>query len=142
MMEKNWREAKIPKWVSESIDLELENYKRTAALSWPNEPKPEPEPFRWADYDCLTGTPSEGVFWGIEGFTNPRVVRIEVKKRTDKDKIYGYKPWLFKRSGSSEFTESVYRGPLFSYSRDAHLYALWVRCEVVADELSAMRSNL
>ena len=54
-MERNWRDAKIPQWVKDSIATEMAQWELTAALSWPTEPKPQPLPFHWGGYDRLHG---------------------------------------------------------------------------------------
>ena len=138
-MEKNWRDAKIPKWVSESVESELRDYRVTASLAWPMEAKPTPLPFWWGDYDRLTGEPQEGVYWGVSAghFVN----RVEIKKNQDKTTR---KKWLFKASDriNAEFSTSVYRGRFFATEREARLFVLWAYCQSYAKTLADLRSKL
>ena len=138
-MEKNWRDAKIPKWVSESVESELRDYRVTASLAWPMEARPTPLPFCWGGYDRLTGEPQEGVYWGVSAGLS--VNRVEIKRNHDKT---NYKKWLFKESDriSAEFSTSVYRGRFFATEREARLFVLWVYCERYAKSLADLRSKL
>lgn len=133
-MEKTWRDAKIPKWVTESVEDDLYQFRLTAALSWPTEAKPAPKPFQWGDYDHLHGSPEEGVYWGTQ--YRSHVSRVEIKKN-----ISTWKAWQF-QVGSNGWTTQVFRGPLFDTEREARLYLLWEKCESVARELMNLRAKL
>lgn len=137
-MERTWRDAKIPKWVSEDMERDLRAHKKTAALSWPAEPKPEPAPFMWGDYDRLTGDPSPGIYWHCDGRGFCRSIEI---KANDGSVGATWKKWAFKPSGFG-WTTSVPRGKLFFTERDARLQHLWDICEGYAVDLMKARDKL
>jgi len=139
MDNRNWRDAKIPQWVKDSIAAENRATELRAALSWPTESKPEPLPFRWGDYDILHGTPREGVFWSTSfDFERPSVSKIHIKEN---DGGNGYKKWAFSRDGEKWGT-SVHRGHLFETERAARLWLLWAACENYAAKLVNIRLGL
>ena len=136
MYERSWKDAKIPAWVSESIDRDLMAFKITAALSWPTESRPEPIPFFWGEYDRLLGEPMEGTFWVMGRYVEPVEIRIQDGSVGQK-----WKSWVF-RSGGGQWTTSVPRGRLFSCERDARLELLWRECESSAKTLNSIREKL
>lgn len=135
-MEKHWSDAKLPKWVVESIEKEMKAQRLTSALSWPTEAKPEPLPFRWGDYEMCYGDPVPGTYYGVEGRFSVRKVSIRTKQSDDA----GWKTWRF--DIGSGFSSSVFRGPLFETEKDAKLYALWMKCEECAAEILYLRERL
>jgi hypothetical protein len=46
---RDWRDAKLPQWARDAVQTEIDQWRLTAALSWPTEAKPEPLPFRWME---------------------------------------------------------------------------------------------
>ncbi|RID91859.1 hypothetical protein D2N39_11520 [Gemmobacter lutimaris] len=137
MTDRNWREAKLPTWVKDSIISELNAVAIRAALSWPNEGRPVPVPFRWGDYDNLVGTPEEGVFWTTE-FNAVGSVRVA---RNDGIAAPVHKTWRFSCDGGN-WSTTVVRGPLFRTEREARLALLWQHCDRFAVELAALRKPL
>ena len=136
-MDRNWRDAKIPQWIKDQIADEMRAQKLTIALSWPTEPKPEPLPFRWGEYDMVRGEPREGVFYGVH---RNGAYPVHIKKN---DGTIGskWKGWAFSNDGEMWGT-TVERGPLFATERDATLYVLWAACEEYAAKLAAIRGRL
>lgn len=133
--ERNWREAKIPQWVKDSIEKEAMSWQLTAALSWPTEAKPAPLPFRWGAYDYLLGEAREGVFWSpCDAYP------IHIKSNDGK---HGetWQKWAFSRDGEN-WSTNIRRGPLFETEHDARLYALWEKCEEFAKVLMHMRGEV
>lgn len=135
-MDKHWSDAKIPKWVTESIEKDLRDFKLTNALSWPTETKPEPLPFRWGDYDRLYGEPVAGTYWGLVG--RDRSKKVSIRERQEGEE--GWKDWRFDTGRG--FQTIVCRGPLFETQRDADLYILWEQCERFAEELMQARARV
>lgn len=124
---RNWRDAKIPQWVKDSVQADLEAYEVTAALSWPTEPKPQPV-FWGSGYGQVRGTPEEGTFWRQHGAWDP--VQVSVMMGATRPIIDGSK-------------ESIRTGEMFFRSEhDARLYVLWDRCEQYAKELAKLRWRL
>jgi hypothetical protein len=130
--ERDWRKAK-PKWVVDAAEAEMRQWQLTAALSWPTELKPEPMPFRWGDYDRLTGDPVAGEYWQINGH------KVAIRSRQESDR--GWKRWYF-RTGGGNWTDNVTRGALYASERDAWLATLWRKCEDCAEQLAHIRAML
>ena len=133
---RNWRDAKTPQWVKDSIAAEIKAWELTAALSWPTEPKPAPLPFRWGDYDILHGEPVPGTYWSVSS-TYAQCAHIRSKQNGDE----GWKEWRFSRDGE-KWSVQVARGPLFATEREALLWVLWEICEAAADNLMRLRIKL
>jgi hypothetical protein len=125
---RDWRDAKIPQWVKDSIADDLHEWKLTAALAWPKEAKPAPVPFSWGDYDRPIGSPVAGIYWSANG----KARKVEIREKTAEDT--GCKPWRFNEDGRG-WSSNVVHGPLFSSERDATLYLLWSACEECARKL-------
>lgn len=136
MEDRNWRDAKLPQWVKDSIAAELRANQLTAALSWPTEAKPEPLPFRWGDYDRLIGEPRDGMFWSVAHGVEP--VHIKANRGQHGQT---WKDWAFSDDGEQWHT-TVRRGPLFETERDARLYHLWSECEAAAKKLLKLRAKM
>lgn len=135
--ERNWREAKIPQWAKDSIAAELTQYQMTAALAWPTEPKPEPLPFRWGDYDREYGTPIAGTYWNaVWSIGSGRVSKVHLDR--NEGKVQRWKYWLFSSDGENWSTSAV-RGPMFANEHDARLWLLWEACEEFARKLMKLR---
>lgn len=130
---RNWRDAKLPQWVKDSIEAETVAIRKAAALSWPTEAKPTPVPFCWMEYDKLRGEPVEGVYWSASGNC------IHIRRKFSDE--YGWKEWRFSEDGVRWHT-SIVRGALFSSERDALLWLLWEKCDQVASELAAIKGKL
>ena len=129
--DKDWRAAKIPQWVKDAVQAEIDQLAMTAALSWPTEANPAPMPFQWGDYDNLRGEPIPGKYWTKNG----HILEIRPKAPTDKGhRITEWKSWVFRTEGG-EWTTDVQRGPLFSTQREAKLARLWDQCEAAAKTL-------
>ena len=142
--EKDWRAAKIPKWVVEAVEAEMHQWRLTAALAWPTEAKPEPAPFWWGGYDRLTGTVVPGEYWqgSRDAFSGGRVHRITIRERGEYDTDDAYRrAWRFKVY-DGDWTASVPRGSLYASEHDAWLALLWEQCEESAKHLMAIRSRL
>ena len=133
---RNWRDAKTPQWVKDSILSEINAWELTAALSWPTEMKPTPLPFQWGNYDQLHGNAVSGVYWSIFSGGGSQV-HIRPKQKGDE----GYKEWRFSRDGE-RWSVQVVRGPLFATERDAMLWVLWESCEQAAESLMRLRRKL
>ncbi|KQI67016.1 hypothetical protein AN189_17475 [Loktanella sp. 3ANDIMAR09] len=131
---RDWRDAK-PKWAIDAAKSELEQWQITAALSWPQEAKPEPVPFQWGDYDNLHGEPVEGVYWTA----THGVRRVEIREKNETD--VGWKKWRFK-IGDGQWSSSVTRGPLYPTQRDAFLALVWAECENAAKRLHTFKGML
>lgn len=131
MTDKHWTDAKIPNWVTESINEDLQSYQITAALSWPTETNPEPAPFMWGEYDCLYGEPSPGVYWSVQ---SDRIQETQIREA----QTGTWKKWEFKTS--HDWTTSVPRGKLYHSERDAFLAALWIACADAAQNLAKLRA--
>ena len=134
--ERDWRTAKAPKWALEAAETEIDAWKVTAALSWPTEPAPEPAPFRWGEYDRLTGEPVEGTYWTL--FRG--VQRVQIRRRQEGDGGMAWKEWVFNTGGA--WNTCVTRGPLYLCERDARLALLWRECEDAARRLKNIRDRL
>jgi hypothetical protein len=141
--QRNWRDAKVPQWVKDSIAADLAAYKLTAALSWPTETKPAPLAFQWGAYDKMYGTMQEGVFWSPDG----RGLRVEIRQRKDINpddlgrNVMPHDRVLF-RTEFEKFDRTPMRGPLFATRREAQLYQLWALCEGCAKTLMQMRDAM
>jgi hypothetical protein len=139
MDDRNWREAKLPKWVQDSIEAEMRQTALTAALSWPSEAKPEPLPFRWVEYDMLRGPATEGVFWAEDAR------KLEIRKRDNVPPEMirlgdmGYGEWVFRVGDAPQFVGQIVRGYLFASEHEARLWRIWKACEKFAAELLALR---
>lgn len=142
MTPRDWRDAKLPQWVRDSAQKEIDQWRLTAALSWPTQAKPEPLPFRWGDYDRLIGAPYSGTFWAV---ARNRIDRFDLRKiqdlqGADRNYIGGgetWKAWAFRKSEGGRWHTSVVRGPLFDSEADARLYRRWLLCEDFARQLLA-----
>ena len=133
--ERKWRDAKIPQWVKDAVELEIARVALHGALSWPTEPRPTPLPFSWGDYDNLRGTPVAGAFFhALLGYAG----RVHIRPNEGKS---SWKKWEFSTDGV-RWSDSVQRGPLFAAERDARLYLLWDKCEAAAGNLLEARAGL
>lgn len=130
----DWRDSKAPKWAKEAAEAEIGQWRLTAALAWPTEARPKPVPFRWGDYDRLTGKPVPGVYW------TSRAERFELKKQNRKTGET-WKQWVFKDE-FCDWSTSVRRGPLFDNERDAVLWLLWDECEAAGKRLMKIKKRL
>ena len=123
------REDKLPKWAQELIAVE----RTKTALSWPNEPKPEP----LCRFDGGNGAFVDGekpkagdTLWqyrtayGVSGGQVSSVVF---------DGMY------VERSGGGR---SRAGGQYYATERDATLALLWAECEASADRLHHIRQRL
>ena len=132
--ERNWRDAKIPQWVKDSISDELAANQITIALSWPTEAKPEPLPFQWGGYDILRGEPVAGEYWtAMVSLHGQNLSAVKIRNTQS-----GWKKWEFSANGR-DWSTSVIRGPLFASEADARLWMLWEACELCAAYLAKMR---
>jgi hypothetical protein len=136
---RDWRDAKLPQWACDAVQAEIDQWRLTAALAWPTEAKPEPLPFRWSDYDRLTGEPVPGQYWTghlgrVERFWLARQVDLTEEEKTN---FGGRKrsTWAFKTSEGGRWHTLVQRGPLFASEREAKLYRRWLMCEDFARQL-------
>lgn len=134
--ERNWREAKIPNWVKDAMLAETANMRKTIALSWPQEPEPEPAPFQWGEYDRLLGEAVAGVYWKVG---HRHVEKTEIAKNDQATPKW--KQWMFKYS-DGDWTTSVPRGALYLSERDARLAVLWKECNDCAERLMKARKGL
>jgi hypothetical protein len=139
---RNWRDAKIPAWVRDDIEAEMRADKLRLALSWPHEPKPEPLPFRWGEYDRRTGEPVPGRYWialehRVEEFELAQLADLSEEERSG---LRAWQGWVFRHDGRRWTTQAV-RGALFATARDAHLYRLWLKCEAAAADLAKARKE-
>lgn len=138
MDSRDWRDAKMPKWAQDAVQSEIDQWRLTAALSWPTEAKPSPLSFKWGDYDRLIGKPVPGNYWithignHVEGFELARRADLQAK---DARNIIQYKEWAFRFHGRDEWTSNVLRGPIFATEHDAKLYRRWLLCEDFARKL-------
>lgn len=136
---RDWREAKLPQWARDAMQTEIDQWRMTAALAWPTQAKPEPLPFRWGEYDRLTGVPRSGTFWsvGLHSVDHFDLCRTQDLQDADRDYIGGetWKPWVFRTSTGGRWHTSVVRGPLFDNEADAKLYRRWLMCEDFARQL-------
>lgn len=132
--EKNWRDAKIPQWVRESIESDLLDSQIKAALAWPTEAEPTPVPFSWGEYDLLSGDPVEGVY-----FDNRYAEPVYIRKAREGDKIH--KPYVFSRDGLV-FNRQVVRGPLYNTKREALIAILWRECREASRKLNDARQKI
>jgi hypothetical protein len=133
---RDWRESKT-RWVIESAEAELTQWKLTAALSWPQEARPDPMPFQWGSYDHIYGTlPEPGTYWTMDRYAS----RVEIRARTAGDPTW--KQWLFRAGGRDEWSTSVVRGPLYKTEREACLASLWNACEFAAETLAKAKVKL
>jgi len=140
METKNWRDAKLPQWVRDSIAADMKASELRAALSWPTKTKPEPLPFQWVDYGLLRGVAREGAFWSaFFASGNGYVLEVHIKKN---DGTIGthYREWAFSSDGE-KWNTNVQRGPLFETERDASLWLLWAACEECAVKLADLRQE-
>ena len=141
--QRNWRDAKVPQWVKDSIAADLAAYKLTAALSWPTEARPAPLPFQWGPYDMLSGTMQDGVFWS----PNVHGLRFEIRKRENINpddlgrNVMPHDKVLF-RTEFGKFDRTPMRGPLFATRREAQLYQLWTLCDECAKTLMQVRNAM
>lgn len=143
--QRNWREAKMPQWVKDSIAEELKAVQLTSALSWPTEAKPAPMPFQWGDYDRLYGvTPVPGRYWAVSGNRPEQFDLQMVENLPEKDQVglTKWKNWAFKYEGRTTWSTTIIRGPLFDNERNAYLYVLWDTCEDFAKKLMKLKDML
>lgn len=136
METRDWRDASGPKWAKDAAQAEIDAFRLTAALSWPTEARPEPLPFRWGEYDRLSGDPVAGDYWAA-GRT---VQQVSIAPQDGKTGSR-WRRWIFSYDGSG-WTTSVQRGPLFATERDARLWVLWNECEAAARRLMYLKSKL
>lgn len=140
-MERNWRDAKIPQWVKDSIAEEIAQWELTAALSWPTEPKPEPLPFHWGGYDRLHGEAQSGTFWKAHwGGEQGSVTKVHIK-RNEGEAEPKWQSWIFSSDGE-KWSTSVVRGTLFPSEHEACLWLLWEACEAYAKKLTSLRRRM
>lgn len=135
-VERNWRDAKIPKWARQAMKAEVDAFRFIAALSWPIKARPEPLPFRWVQYYQLEGEPVPGNYWAAMPFV--REVRIVPNDDLDKS----WRAWLFAYHGGQRLTHESPDGPLFATKRDAQLWNLWDECERAASKLMDLKAAL
>jgi hypothetical protein len=139
--ERRWQDAKIPQWVKDAVQADIDQWRLTAALAWPTEAKPAPLPFRWGEYDSLTGTPAPGRYWcvpvwsRIEVFDLERIENVIDETHTRIARREAYKGWAFRTNDKTPWHSSVTRGPLFASEADAKLYRRWLMCEDFAKQL-------
>lgn len=138
MDDRDWRTANCPNWAKEAAQAEIDAWKLTAALAWPTEARPEPLPFRWGEYDILSGDPDPGLYWFSDAYG---VKSVEIKKN-DGALTSSWKPWIFRYPPSDNWGSSVKRGPLFQTRRDAALWHLWNECETAARALMKARDRM
>lgn len=137
MENRNWRDAKIPNWVKDSIADEFAALKLTAALAWPTQAKPEPVPFRWGEYDRVIGEPHPGTYWQARWNSyGGSVDKVRIKKNDGSRP--SWKAWAFSGDGENWHT-SIPRGHLFATEDDARLSPLWLACEDCAQKLMKLR---
>lgn len=122
---RNWRDAKIPQWVKDSVEKEISESAIISALSWPTESKPIPLPFRWVEYDKLHGEPVAGKYWALEG---GRITEFSLRP-TEKS----WKRWEFCQNG--QWSTTVQRGELYATKREALLALLWNKSRSFAEQL-------
>jgi hypothetical protein len=143
---KSWRNAKLPKWMQDSIEADIGAWQLTAALAWPTETRPEPLPFRWGEYDRLMGEPYPGTFWSAHATRIQKFDLERVKNLSGADQTYiggeTWKTWAFRTSEGGRWHTTIQRGPLFAMERDARLYILWRECENAAEHLLRLRKGL
>ncbi len=135
MEDRNWRDAKIPQWVKDSVQAEIGQTALTAALSWPTEARPAPVSFMWVDYDNLRGEPVPGRYWTKNGKS------LDIRKKTADDtgpRITKWKTWVFRCEGY-DWSTDVQRGSLYKTQHEAKLARLWDECEAAAKGLMATR---
>ena len=134
-----WRDAKMPQWARDAVQAEIDQWRLTAALAWPTEAKPEPLPFRWGDYDRLTGDPVPGQYWtsNLRATASFWLARQDSLSEDEKRYIGGqnWRTWVFKTSDNGRWHTSVQHGPLFANEHDAKLYRRWLMCEDFARQL-------
>lgn len=127
--ERNWRDAKMPQWVKESIAAEMKASELTAALSWPTEIKPQPV-FWGTGYGQVGGSPESGDFYMPIGGGDCQAVTV---------KCTTYSVKIVAERGSESITQFQ---SFFRTEHDARLFALWERCENAAKDLAKMRSAM
>jgi hypothetical protein len=135
---RNWRDAKLPTWARDSVQAEIDQWRLTAALAWPTQAKPQPLPFRWGEYDKLTGEPYPGTFWASHTHRIDRFDLCSLGDLSDEDRggiNVKWKRWAFRTSEGWPWHTNVQRGPLFDNEADAKLYRRWLLCEKFAREL-------
>lgn len=137
--EKNWRDAKIPQWVRESIENDMREGQLKAALAWPTEAEPTPVPFSWGGYDILTGEPVEGVYYDDRYAEEVHIRKARPEDRTSEHRMW--KKWVFSRDGLV-FDRQVVRGALYNTKREALLAILWRECREAANGLHDVRQKL
>jgi hypothetical protein len=125
---KNWRDAKLPQWVKDSIERDMKASEIRAALSWPTEAKPTPLPFYWGAYDQLHGTAVPGTY-----YTPGTSLRVNVTGE-------GYN--ARSHHGEKPNPHSQVRGPLFKTLYEARLYSLWEECDNCAKKIMAAKLRL
>jgi len=129
-MTKHWTEAKIPVWVKESIQSDILENKRRAALAWPTEAKPEPA-FSIGGYG--RGQPIEGVFYKAPNGNGSDIrYRIEAAKYTISVHSSTVK---FVGPNGAAAMHSKPQGQFFEKESDALLWAHWEACEYRAEDL-------
>lgn len=128
--------ADAPEWMQRlsqkaraAAELDMQALRERAALAWPTEADPEPVPFRWIEYDRLTGDPVPGVYWDWIG--EP----VHIRKSVEADKTW--KAWQFSHDGETWHT-TVRRGRLYRSRREALVARRWVICRGFAADLARM----
>lgn len=142
---RNWRDAKLPSWVKESIAEDMQQMALKAALAWPTEAKPEPLPFQWGDYDLTTGNPIPGSYWVVSIGKHVEAFDLAISadlQDDDKSKLIKRNKWAFRSKEIGKWSSCVIRGPLFASEHEARLYRLWLLCEEAAKTLKKARENL
>ena len=124
------REDKLPKWAQELIAVE----RTKTALSWPNEPKPEPLcRFDGGSGALVSGKgPKDGdTLWHHQkayGFSGWQVSSV----------VFDDHNYVKRNNGGSSRPDGLY----YATERDATLALLWAECEAAADRLHHIRARL
>ena len=113
----------------DAAERDMQSLRERAALSWPTEADPKPVPFRWGEYDRLTGVVEPGTYWD----SNAEIIHI--RRKNDGDPMW--KGWLFSRDGEG-WTSIVRRGPLYRCRRDALIAQRWRMCRDFAFRLAVL----
>jgi hypothetical protein len=124
MSKRDWRDAKIPQWVREAVEAEMEANKLKLALAWPDEPRPAPafvvDHDRYHAPESYVGgrffAPNQG--WVALKSTS-QVINLERGGAPSR-------PW----------------GKFFRSERDAVLFEMWRRCDDFAAQLLRMRERV
>lgn len=129
MEKRNWREAKLPQWVKDSIVDETDALELITALAWPTEAKPTPL-FWGVGYGQVAGKPESGKFWAPQGGSF-EPVELEISMESGSARIVN-------RSANSQ----IYSQRFFRTKHEAELANLWSKCEEFAKDLRKIRRRL